>query len=347
MLKNKIRDLKEKILTELSACTSLQEAEALEIDMLGRKGEMTELMKGIADASVSEKPELGKIINETKRELEAAFEQKKASFGAAVKETGEFFDVTLPGIKPPIGSLHPVTHAIEEIEELFKRLGFVRVRYPEVEWDYYAFEALNMPADHPARDEWETFFISEKPVGKLGRILLTPHTSSGQVREMRKYSADGLPVRMLNIAKTYRRQIDISHTPMFHQFEGLAVDRDITITQLIGTLEHFVKEFFSPDRKVRLRPFHFRFTEPSFEVDISCGLCNGAGCSYCKQGWSEIGGAGMVHPRVLEAGGYDPKEFTGFAFGFGVERTYLMKNQLNIGDLRLLYSNDIRFLEQF
>ncbi len=345
MLKDSILNLKKDVLEKLSQLSDGDIIAAYESEVLGRKGALAVLIKQIASVPAAEKPALGQLINSVKKELELAFAAKKGQQSGVAKEPA--IDVTLPGTSEPVGHLHPVTYAIEEIEEIFKGLGFVRRRYNEVEWDYYAFEALNMPPEHPARDEWETFFISENSVGPLGRIVLTPHTSSGQVREMRNASKEGLPVRMLNIAKTYRRQIDISHTPMFHQFEGLVVDRRTTMTQLVGVLDYFVKQFFSKDRKIRLRPFHFRFTEPSFEVDVSCGLCSGAGCSYCKQGWSEIGGAGMVHPNVLKAGGYAPEEFTGFAFGFGVERCYMMKNNLNIGDLRLLYSNDIRFLNQF
>ncbi len=345
MLQDELIFLKERVFKELQGLSTLEELEVFDTHILGRKGEFTMLAKEIASVPVSEKPILGQIINEIKKTLSAAFEEKKKNLSP--RENNSPLDVTMPGAEQYIGHLHPITYAIEEIEDIFKRLGFVRARYNEIEWDYYAFEALNMPADHPARDEWETFFISEKAVGLQGRILLTPHTSSGQVREMRKYSNEGLPVRMLNIAKTYRRQIDISHLPMFHQFEGLVVDTAASMAELVGVLDYFVKEFFSRDRRIRLRPYHFRFTEPSFEVDISCTLCSGKGCAYCKDGWTELGGAGMVHPNVLSAGGYDPAEYTGFAFGFGVERTYLMKNNLNIGDLRLLYTNDIRFLEQF
>lgn len=346
MLKKKIEELKKEILTQLQSIGTAEELVIFETRMMGRKGTMTDALKGIAELPPEERRALGPVINEVRTALIEAFEQRKVMV-TPKGGSEQSIDTTLPGKQLPVGHLHPVTYAIEEIEEIFMRLGFVRARYPEVEWDYFAFETLNMPADHPARDEWETFFISEKPVSDNGRMLLTPHTSSGQVREMRKYSPKGLPVRMLNIAKTYRRQIDISHTPMFHQFEGLVVDRTVTITQLMGILDYFVKEFFGAQRKVRIRPFHFRFTEPSFEVDISCGLCDAKGCTYCKQGWTELGGAGMVHPNVLRAGGYDPHEFTGCAFGFGVERTYLMKSNLNIGDLRQVYSNDVRFLEQF
>ncbi|MBI4272343.1 phenylalanine--tRNA ligase subunit alpha [Candidatus Uhrbacteria bacterium] len=317
-----------------------------EFSILGRKGKFTELAKKIAQAPAEEKPAIGKQINELKHELEEKFQVKKQEFHAQTTDA-DMIDVSLPGAFQQYGHLHLVTRAIEEIERIFVPLGFSRMSYNEIEWDYYAFEALNMPRWHPARDEWETFFISEDVVGPKGRVLLTPHTSSGQVREMQKRSAKGQGVRMINIAKCYRRQSDISHVPMFHQFEGLAVDRSVTMRELIGTVEYFVKNFFGKKRKVRLRPYHFRFTEPSFEIDVTCGICNAKGCQYCKDGWSEIAGAGMVHPNVLKAGGYDPKKYTGFAFGFGVERSYMMKNNLNIGDLRLLYSNDIRFLEQF
>ncbi len=347
MFFNEIRELKNRVFDHLKSVSSAKELVAYEFDILGRKGEFAELSKKLKDISQDERPKAGQLINSVKQELTQAFETRKQELGSTASDEAPHIDVTLPGVGPKVGHLHPVTRAIEEIDTIFTQLGFKRVRYPEVEWDYYAFESLNTPKDHPARDEWETFFITDKEVGPLGKIILTPHTSSGQVREMQKYCKEGLPVRMLNIAKTYRRQIDISHLPMFHQFEGLVVDRDVTLTQLVGTLDYFVKNFFSAERTVRLRPWHFRFTEPSFEVDISCGMCGGKGCSTCKQGWVELGGAGMVHPAVLRAGGYDPDEFTGFAFGFGVERCYFMKSNLNIGDLRLLYSNDLRFLEQF
>jgi phenylalanyl-tRNA synthetase alpha chain len=207
-----------------------------------------------------------------------------------------------------------------------------------------------MPANHPARDEWETFFIDYKDK-KGRRMVLTPHTSNGQVREMEKGK---LPIRMINIAKCYRRQIDVSHTPMFHQFEGLYVDKNVSIGHLKGVLDYFVKQFFGPERKARIRPFHFQFTEPSFEVDVSCGICMGTGklqngqpCRLCKSGWLELGGAGMVHPAVLKNGGVDTTKYNGFAFGWGVERTYMMKAGTRLDDIRLLYSNDVRFLEQF
>lgn len=347
MFKNEIERIKTETHQRLSEITDSEQLRQYEFDILGRKGAFTILAKKIGSVPASERPLYGQLINTAKQEFEQAFQRARESFDARPRTADASLDVTLPGMRPVQGHLHLVTRAIEEIEKIFTPLGFSRMSYPEVEWDHYAFESLNMPKDHPARDEWETFFISEKEIGKYGRVLLTPHTSSGQVREMKKRKKRGEGVRMVNIAKCYRRQIDISHLPMFHQFEGLAVDTSVSMRQLIGTIQHFVTHFFGKGRKARLRPYHFRFTEPSFEIDVTCGICLGNSCTYCKDGWSEIGGAGMVHPNVLTAGGYDPRTYTGFAFGFGVERSYMMKNNLNIGDLRLLYANDIRFLEQF
>ncbi|MBI4457432.1 phenylalanine--tRNA ligase subunit alpha, partial [Candidatus Uhrbacteria bacterium] len=279
--------------------------------------------------------------------------RRKELDAAAFADLGssEWIDVTLPGVRPPEGHLHLTNQAIREVTGIFEKIGFQRVRHPEVDGDWYAFESLNMPPDHPARDEWETFFVDSPAHAKLGRLVLTPHTSSGQVREMEK---GRLPLRMIGISKCYRRQIDISHVPMFHQFEGLFIDRDVSVTHLKGVLDYFAREFFGPDRKTRLRPFHFRFTEPSFEVDVSCGICRGTGrlagglkCRLCKEGWLELGGAGMVHPNVLKAGKIDPEKWSGFAFGWGVERTAMMKSGLKIDDIRDLYRNDLRFLQQF
>jgi phenylalanyl-tRNA synthetase alpha chain len=295
------------------------------------------------------------MVTEVKESIEAALSDKEKSEGHKEKTSDAAIDLTIPGTKPAVGHLHIVTQAIEDITHIFERIGFTRVRHPEVDWDWYPFESLNMPPHHPARDEWETFFVQYpgKPGSDLHKqkIVMTPHTSNGQVREMEKGK---LPIRMINIAKCYRRQIDVSHTPMFHQFEGLYVDRDVSIAHLKGVLDYFAKQFFGPERKTRLRPFHFQFTEPSFEVDISCGICNGTGklangepCKLCKQGWLELGGAGMVHPVVLRNGGVDPDVYSGFAFGWGVERTSMMKSGTKLDDIRLLYSNDIRFLQQF
>jgi len=336
--------------------SSTKSAEALRLELLGNKSNFAQVTKNIKYVPVAYRQEIGKVINFVKEHIEEALSERTPlqdhTSGAAEK----FMDVTMPGIRPPEGHLHIVTQAIMEITRIFEKIGFTRVRHPEVDWDWYPFESLNMPPTHPARDEWETFFLEYpgKPTGinpRKQKIVLTPHTSNGQVREMEK---GRLPIRMINIAKCYRRQIDVSHTPMFHQFEGLYIDRNVSIGHLKGVFDYFVKQFFGANRTTRLRPFHFQFTEPSFEVDINCGICLGSGklpdgssCKLCKAGWLELGGAGMVHPVVLRNGGVDPDVYSGFAFGWGIERTSMMKSGTKLDDIRLLYGNDIRFLEQF
>lgn len=357
---------------------------------LGKRGAFNALAKLIKDVDPAERKKAGQLLNNCKKTIEHYIQQ------TTTKEKISGFDLTLPAKKTDLGRLHPVSQAIREITHIFEKIGFTRVRYPEIDWDWYVFESLNMPPDHPARDEWETFFIDTPDTTKDveydeskprkrhpslvgGKQVLTTHTSNGQVREMERLASTP-PIRMINIARCYRRQQDATHTQMFHQFEGLVVDKDITIQHLKGTLDYFAREFYGPDVVSRIRPFHFQFTEPSFEVDFSCHICHGTGkvgqestqnlsktksssthestaelntasseqkCKFCKSGWHEVGGAGMVHPNVLKAGGIDPNEFTGFAFGWGVERTYTLKDGLNIDDIRLLYSSDLRFLRQF
>jgi phenylalanyl-tRNA synthetase alpha chain len=341
-MQEEINNIKNQALAQIMEAKSLEELENLKIAYLGRNGKLTDLIKKIKDLSEDQRKQAGMLINESKNTILSSISSQKNSISESARE---WFDPTLPGIKPTIGHLHLVTNAIEEISKTFENIGFVRVRYPEVDWDWFAFEALNMPTNHPARDEWETFFVDAPENSKLGRMVLTPHTSNGQVREMQRVKKP--PIRMINIAKCYRRQIDISHVPMFHQFEGLVIDKDISIVHLKGTLDYFAKSFFGSKRQTRLRPYHFQFTEPSFEVDITCGICNGKGCKFCKNGWLELGGAGMVHPKVIQNGGIDAKKYTGFAFGWGVERTYMMKAGIQIPDIRLLYSSDINFLKQF
>lgn len=335
-----IRNTRNEFLALLTDVQSLEELEDLRVSYLGKNGKITVLVKQIKDVPNDQKAEVGALINETKRIIEVEFETQKAKLSENKKEV----DLTIPGIKPQIGHTHLISQAIEEIADIFSEIGFVRSRYPEVEWDFYSFEALNFDKDHPARDDWETFWVDQKPHPKFGPMLLTPHTSSGQVREMERTTP---PIRMINIAKCYRRQSDVSHTPMFHQFEGLVIDEGISIVHLKGTLDYFAKKYFGADRVTRLRPYNFPFTEPSFEVDISCDICKGKGCKLCKQGWLELGGSGMVHPNVLKAGGVDTKKYTGFAFGWGVERVLMMRSGLKIDDLRTLYSTDLRFLRQF
>jgi phenylalanyl-tRNA synthetase alpha chain len=326
---------------------------ALNTKYLGKKGLFNQLAAHIKDLKKEEKKDFGQTLKHLKDELERCLNELKKK-----KDEGQqHLDLSLPGIKQKIGHLHPVTQAIEEISQIFERIGFVRANYPEVDWDYYVFGALNMPANHPARDEWETFFVDQTADPKLGKVVLTTHTSNGQVREMERVKGQ-LPIRMINISRCYRRQSDVTHTQMFHQFEGLVIDDNINIQHLKGTIDYFAKEFFGPKTKSRIRPFHFKFTEPSFEVDFSCQICGGTGylkkknhqkesCRFCKSGWHEVGGAGMVHPNVLEAGGVDSKKYRGFAFGWGVERSYTLKQGLNIDDIRLFYSGEREFLEQF
>jgi len=343
-MSNEIEKLKQDFNQEIDKISDIKTLDDIEIKYLGRKsGKLSNILRGLKDLSQDQCKQVGPLANQLKQEMEEKIQEvKKSLLNKSNQE--EYLDVTLPGTKLPEGHLHLVTQAIREITGIFERIGFTRVKYPEVEWDWYAFESLNMPIDHPARDEWETFFIDSEPVGPKGKRVLTPHTSSGQVREMEKGK---LPIRMINISKCYRRQSDSSHLTMFHQFEGLLVDQSVTIANLKGTLEYFFKNYYGHKRKYRLRPYHFRFTEPSFEIDVSCGLCGGKGCKMCKSGWHEIGGAGMVHPNVLEAGKIDPKKYSGFAFGWGVERSFLMKSGLSISDIRMLYGNDLRFLNQF
>ena len=351
---DKLGALQARITAALDGVKNLKELDDLEVAELGRKSEFMLALKGLGELPPEQRRSVGQKANEIKTALAASFgvrrqELRSASLGALAEE--EWIDITAPGIRPPAGHVHLTNQAIDEITDIFSRIGFYRYRHPEADWDWYAFEALNMPPDHPARDEWETFFVDAPVHPRLGRMVLTPHTSSGQVREMERR---GLPIRMIGISKCYRRQMDVSHVPMFHQFEGLLIDHGVSVTHLKGVLDHFARTYFGPERKTRLRPFHFRFTEPSFEVDISCGICLGTGrlkdgakCRLCKDGWLELSGAGMIHPNVLSAGKIDPEEWGGFAFGWGVERTMMMRSGLQIPDIREIYKNDLRFLSQF
>lgn len=340
-LQNQIADVRQQLEAETAG--------DIRTKYLGKKGLFNTLAKSIGEVDAESRKDAGQLLNALKTEIEQAVAEKEKSCNSAAVQHVDF---TAPGIKPKVGHVHPISQAMSEITGIFERIGFTRVRYPEVDWDKYVFESLNMPPDHPARDEWETFFVDVPPQDGKGKVVLTTHTSNGQVREMERLGSKP-PIRMINIARCYRRQQDATHTQMFHQFEGLVVDKGITIQHLKGTLDYFAEQFYGPGTKSRIRPFHFQFTEPSFEVDFSCHICGGTGrvddnkCKFCKSGWHEVGGSGMVHPNVLKAGGIDPDEYTGFAFGWGVERTYTLKEGLNIDDIRLLYSGDLRFLEQF
>ncbi len=355
---DQLKQLEAEALKAFLDTQSEADLEAARVAYLGRKGRLADVMSQLSTLSADEKRSAGQKANEVKATIEGAFAASQSRLNAAAASNmaeAEWLDLSLPAHESKLGHLHLTTQALEDIMAIFARLGFNRPRHPEVDWDYYAFEALNMPKEHPARDDWETFFISEPDkdkvmTGELGKVVLTPHATNADVREMLKGM---LPIRMMNIGKTYRRQASSKHLPMFHQFDGLMVDEGLRITDLLGVTDFFVKNFFGEDRKTRLRPYHFRFTEPSFELDISCSVCNGEGkvngvkCKLCKAGWLELGGAGMIHPNVLKAGGVDPKKYTGFAFGWGVERTAMMRSGVNIDDIRILYKNDLRFLEQF
>ena len=340
-MKDEIVNIRNEFIAQIVDVKTSAELEELRVAYLGRNGKLTNIIKQVKTLSDDEKKEFGRLINEAKTTLVSRIEEETQR---VKQNTQEKVDPTIPGKRPLIGHTHLVSQAIADITEIFSKIGFIRMRYPEVEWDWFPFEALNFSKDHPARDEWETFWVDTPVDQKYGPMLLTPHTSSGQIREMQRTKP---PIRMINIAKCYRRQSDVSHTPMFHQFEGLVIDRGISIAHLKGTLDYFAKSYFGPTRKTRLRPYNFVFTEPSFEVDISCDICDGKGCKLCKEGWLEIGGSGMVHPNVLKNGGLDSKVYSGFAFGWGVERALMMRSGLKIDDLRTLYSADLRFLTQF
>jgi len=334
-----LRVLREQAEAELRQAGTEEAFQAIRTRYLGRKGLLTGLLRNIAKVAPAERPQFGKECNEVKEELSARIDGLLAGLASSKKDAvllRERIDVTLPGRGVRHGRLHPVTQVREEICRIFAGLGFSVVEGPEVELDYYNFEALNIPKNHPARDMQDTFYVEEN-------IVLRTHTSPVQVRIMEKTRP---PVRILSPGRVYRRDSDISHTPMFHQIEGLLVDRGITFGDLKGVLTIFLKQIFGEDTAPRFRPSFFPFTEPSAEVDIRCVMCRGRGCRVCGQsGWLEILGSGMVDPEVFRNVGYDPEEFTGFAFGLGLERIAMLK--FGISDIRLFFDNDMRFLEQF
>jgi len=323
-----------------AAARSAAELEQVRVRFLGRQGELTQLLRSLGALPPAERPLVGAAANEAKRELEALLDDRlEAARDAerASERRGQRLDLTLPGRQPARGTLHPLTRVHDEIVMIFAGLGFSVAEGPDVETDYYNFEALNIPADHPARDMQDTFYLP-------GGLLLRTHTSPVQVRTM---LAQTPPVRIVVPGRVHRRDVpDASHSPVFHQVEGLAVDRHVTMADLKGTLELFAREMYGPRSRIRFRPSFFPFTEPSAEVDVVCFLCGGEGCRVCKQsGWLEILGSGMVHPQVLKNVGYDPEEVTGWAFGMGIERIAMLK--YGIDDIRLFYENDLRFLRQF
>ncbi len=338
---DKLQALKEKVLADLKEVSSLDDLKSLKVQYLGKKGALTEIMRSLGSVAAEERPKLGKLVNEVRGNLEAKINERLEVMEAeqlAAKLSQEKVDITLPGRKAAKGHLHPVTLTLREIKKIFMRMGFEVLEGPEIENDYFNFEALNLPKDHPARDMQDTFYITEE-------FLLRTQTSPVQARAMQSREPNS-PIRMICPGTVYRNDYDATHSPMFHQVEGLVVGEGIGLADLKGTLELFCKEMFGEEVKIRLRPSFFPFTEPSAEIDISCVICGGKGCRVCKNsGWLEILGSGMVHPNVLRMSGYDPDKVSGFAFGMGVERIAMLK--YGIDDLRLFFENDLRFVRQF
>jgi phenylalanyl-tRNA synthetase alpha chain len=331
-----IDQIYQEALQELKAAADPQAVQDISVRYLGRKGIITQFLRNISKLPADQRPAAGKQANEVKNLLDAAFTEATQNLGAAVKSTRGGIDVSLPGRPAPSGSLHPITQINQEICDIFSNMGFNIAEGPEVELDYYNFEALNFPKDHPARDMQDTFFVSDN-------IVLRTHTSPMQIRIMEKQPP---PVRIITPGKVYRCDSDLTHTPMFHQVEGLLVDENISFGDLKGTLTAFVHQMFDEQTSLRFRPGFFPFTEPSAEVDILCVMCRGKGCRVCSQtGWLEILGSGMVHPALYENVGYDADRYTGFAFGMGVDRIAMLK--YGIDDIRKFFENDIRFLSQF
>ena len=340
MIKDELQSIDQKALQDLHAADTQKLLEELRVRYLGKKGTLTSILKQMKDLSNEERPVIGKLANEVRSNIEKAIstrteELKKLELEHRLR--AEAIDVTMPGKKQMVGHRHPLSVTLSNLEEIFLGMGFSIAEGPEVEYDYYNFEALNIPKDHPARDDQDTFYITDN-------ILLRSQTSPVQVRTMEKQKP---PIRIIAPGRVYRSDaVDATHSPLFHQIEGLVVDKNITFADLKGTLETFIKRLYGEDSVVRFRPHHFPFTEPSAEVDMQCFNCHGEGCRICKgEGWIEILGCGMVHPKVLSNCGIDPEEYSGFAFGIGLER--IAQRQFNVDDMRLYYENDVRFLEQF
>ena len=339
-MNDQISEMRERALSRIRESVDTEKLNEARVAFLGKKGELTGMLKSMKDLSPEERPQFGQMVNDLRAELESAMEETKKKLEGAARELQlktEVIDVTLPAKRRMTGHRHPNALALEEIERIFIGMGYEIVSSTEIEKDYYNFEALNIPADHPAKDEQDTFYLG-------GDFLLRTQTSGAQVHEMEK---GRIPIKMISPGRVFRSdEVDATHSPTFHQVEGLLIDRHVTFSDLKGTLEAFSRAFFGEDTRVKFRPHHFPFTEPSAEMDVSCFKCGGKGCRFCKgSGWIEILGCGMVHPHVLEMSGINPDEYTGFAFGVGLERLALLKYEID--DMRLLYENDVRFLSQF
>ena len=339
-IKEKLQAILNHAVADIEASDALDKLNDVRVNVLGKKGELTAVLKGMKDVAPEDRPKVGQLVNDARADIETRLEAAKAKLEAELRErklAAEVIDVTLPAKKANVGHRHPNTIALEEVERIFVGMGYEVAEGPEVEYDLYNFEKLNIPEGHPAKDEQDTFYINDE-------IVLRTQTSPVQARVMEQGK---LPIRMISPGRVFRSdEVDATHSPSFHQIEGLVVDRNVTFSDLKGTLEVFAKELFGPETKTKFRPHHFPFTEPSAEVDVSCFKCKGKGCRFCKgSGWIEILGCGMVHPHVLEMCGIDPEVYTGFAFGVGLERIALLKYEID--DMRLLYENDARFLKQF
>jgi phenylalanyl-tRNA synthetase alpha chain len=339
-MKEKLEAIKADAVAKIQAAENLDVLNDIRVAVLGKKGALTEVLKGMKNVAPEDRPKVGQMVNDARSSIEGVMEEVKQKLAAKAREAQlakEVIDVTLPAKRNKVGHRHPNTIALEEVERIFVGMGYEVVEGPEVEYDYYNFEALNIPENHPAKDEQDTFYVNDN-------IVLRTQTSPIQVRMMEQGK---LPIRMIAPGRVFRSdEVDATHSPSFHQIEGLVVDKNITFADLKGTLAQFAKELFGEDTKVKFRPHHFPFTEPSAEVDVTCFKCGGKGCRMCKgSGWIEILGCGMVHPHVLEMCGIDPNEYSGFAFGVGLERIALLKYEID--DMRLLYENDERFLKQF
>ncbi len=339
-MKEQLNNIKVQAEKELVSVDGMPELENLRVKYLGKKGELTTVLRGMGSLSAEERPLIGQLANEVRGFIENKLDETKKTLmnnERNIKLQKEVIDVTMPGKRTQLGTRHPLTMIIDEVKDMFIGMGYEIAEGPEVELDYYNFEALNIPKNHPARDVQDTFYINEN-------IVLRSQTSPVQVRVMENQKP---PIKVICPGRVFRSDaVDATHSPIFHQIEGLVVDKGITMGDLVGTLQMFAKGLFGEDTKIRLRPHHFPFTEPSAEVDVSCWTCGGKGCRVCKnEGWIEILGAGMVHPKVLETCGIDPEIYSGFAFGIGAERVAMRR--FNIDDMRMLYENDLRFLRQF
>ena len=339
-MRERLEKIKEEALKQIEASDALEKLNDIRVAYLGKKGQLTSVLKSMKDVAPEDRPKVGQMVNDARALIEARLEETKELLAKRVREEQlkrEVIDVTLPAKKAQIGHSHPNMIALKEVERIFVGMGYEVVEGPEVEYQDYNFTKLNIPPDHPARDEQDTFFINPE-------ICLRSQTSPVQARTMEEGK---LPIRMIAPGRVFRSdEVDATHSPSFHQIEGMVIDKGITFADLKGTLQEFARELYGPETKVKFRPHHFPFTEPSAEMDVSCFKCGGKGCRFCKgEGWIEILGCGMFHPKVLRMSGIDPEEYSGFAFGMGLERISLLKYEID--DMRLLYENDARFLAQF